>query len=178
MSRRITYTLVVALIGSVAWACASAGGGSLSSTRYNAEDLAQVQYDNMYDFLRAHSRVRVGQTGAAVPLRVRRTTGGGTSMGGASNAAGGFDTGTDTTFSTGGGASGGGSSSVRGAPQSDRYVQSRLYVDDREVGSPIPFLRQLSPDRVEELEILRPSEASSEYGGSGDVGVVKIILKE
>lgn len=46
------------------------------------------------------------------------------------------------------------------------------------MGNPIPFLRQLRPERVEEFEILRPSEATSEYGGSGDVGVVNIILKE
>lgn len=181
MDRRAAGTLVVALIGGVAWGCAATGGASLSSTRYTADDLAEAQYDNLYDFLRAHNRVRVGQSGSSVPIRVRRRAGAGMSMEGAENAPGGFSTGGDGgERSLGGGlGSSSGSSSVSGsAGGSDRYVPSRLYIDDREVGAPIPRLRQLRPEQVESLKILRPSEASSRYGGSGDFGVVSILLRK
>lgn len=180
MRARSVYALVGLAIAGVLGACATSGG-SLSSMRYNAEDLAAVQYETTYDFLRAHNRVRVGQVGDAVPIRVRRM--GSTSLGMEPGEGGGGGGGDEGAPTPGSGSNpetnpGGGLGSAQGGGESGRYVAARLYIDDREVGNPIPRLRQLRPAQIKELEILRPSQASSRYGGAGDVGVVSIILKE
>lgn len=182
MSGNTIGSLFLLFVAAAAWSCAagSGSGASLTSAQYDAEDLAGVQFDNMYEFLRAHSRVRVGQTGAAVPLRVRRLGSGGTGISGFTDS--------DSVRASGGGAQdpsmGGGidesgdRGQFSGAGGSSRFVQSQLYIDDREVGNPISRLRNLAPSQVQELRVLRPSEASSRYGGSGNVGIISIKLKD
>lgn len=52
-----------------------------------------------------------------------------------------------------------------------------LYVDDDEVPNAVPYLRGLRMSEVERLQILRPSEASSRFGGDGRRGAVAIWTK-
>lgn len=52
-----------------------------------------------------------------------------------------------------------------------------LYVDDEEVPNAVPYLRGLKMSEVERLQILRPSEASSRFGGDGRRGAVAIRTK-
>lgn len=56
----------------------------------------------------------------------------------------------------------------------DNPIGALLYVDGEEVPNPVPLLRQTSLDRVERLQILRPSETSSRFGGDGRRGAVAI----
>lgn len=60
---------------------------------------------------------------------------------------------------------------------SGRYAPAMLYVDEQEIGAPIPRLRQIDPSQVESLEILRPSEASSRYGGHGRTAIIDLRLQ-
>lgn len=175
--KRIVAFLVAAGVAAGVGACASSGV-SLSSTSYTGEDLAAAQYDNMYDFLKAHSRVRVGQTGASVPLAVRIQGQSSTGVSGGDNATGGLSMGTDTSErSLGGGGSDEGGSGAEGAPGSGQFTPAMLYIGDAEAGSPIPRLRQISPSDVESLELLDPGEASSRYGGDGRLAIVALTLQ-
>lgn len=56
----------------------------------------------------------------------------------------------------------------------DNPLGALLYVDEEEVPNPVPLLRQMPLDRVERMRILRPSEASSRFGGDGRRGAVAI----
>ena len=58
-----------------------------------------------------------------------------------------------------------------------QYAPAMLYIDEQEIGAPVPRLRQIAPSQVQSLEILRPSEASSRYGGHGRTGVIDLRLK-
>lgn len=49
-----------------------------------------------------------------------------------------------------------------------------LYVNDDEVPNAVPFLKSMEMSNVERLLILRPSEASSRFGGDGQRGAVAI----
>lgn len=49
-----------------------------------------------------------------------------------------------------------------------------LYVNDDEVPNAVPFLRGMRMSEVQRLQILRPSEASSRFGGDGRRGAVAI----
>jgi hypothetical protein len=52
-----------------------------------------------------------------------------------------------------------------------------LRVNDHEVLSPVDELRTMSMRQVARLEILRPTEYSSQYGGEGRRGAVLITLR-
>lgn len=52
-----------------------------------------------------------------------------------------------------------------------------VYVDGREVRNPVALLRQMALSRVASIELLRPAEVSSRFGGSGRVGAVAIRTK-
>lgn len=56
----------------------------------------------------------------------------------------------------------------------DSPLGALLYVDEEEVPNPVPLLRQMPMERVERLRVLRPSEASSRFGGDGRRGAVAI----
>lgn len=76
MHRTLAGTLAVLLLTGAGWACATTGtsGGnslSMSATAYSGGELTEAPHDNLYDFLRDHNRVRVGQLGAGSPLGVR-----------------------------------------------------------------------------------------------------------
>lgn len=55
--------------------------------------------------------------------------------------------------------------------------EGALYVDNREIPDPIPYLRDLSLTRVETLRILRASETSARHGGDGRTGAVSITTR-
>lgn len=68
--------MAVTLVAGAGWACATTGGGgaagvSLSASRYSAEEMAALPYDDLYNFFRAHNQIRMGQTGAQTPIGVR-----------------------------------------------------------------------------------------------------------
>lgn len=179
MDRKVVFLLTAALAGGAAWACASAGV-SLSSTSYRAQDLAEADYESMYEFLEAHTKVRIGESGAQQPLAVRISRGRGRVGGAANPGAGGAPTSGDTVNpgAPGGGFGGGGGAQARGAAKTaSGFVPALLYIDDSETGVPIPRLRQIAPEQVESLRILDRDEASSRYGGSGRVAIVSITLK-
>ncbi|MFB6240791.1 MAG: hypothetical protein ABEJ46_04415, partial [Gemmatimonadota bacterium] len=52
-----------------------------------------------------------------------------------------------------------------------------LYVNDDRVPNAVPYLKDLRMSEVERLLILRPSEASSRFGGDGRRGAVAIWTK-
>lgn len=56
-----------------------------------------------------------------------------------------------------------------------QFVTAALYIGGSEIGSPISRLRQITPQQVEQLDILNPSEASSRYGASG--GIIDLRLQ-
>lgn len=60
----------------------------------------------------------------------------------------------------------------------DNPLGALLYVDEEEVPNPVPLLRQMSMDDVARMRILRPSEASSRFGGDGRRGAVAIWTRE
>lgn len=60
----------------------------------------------------------------------------------------------------------------------DNPIGALLYVDGDEVPNPTPLLRQMRMERVERLQILRPTEASSRFGGDGRRGAVAIWTRD
>lgn len=179
MYRKVVCALAAALVAGVG-ACATSGV-SLSSVSYTGQDFATTQYDNLYDFLQAHSRVRVGDSGSTVALAVRDQRDRRMGLSGASNPTGGFSPARDTSARSlggGGGSSGGGGADFRGAPGGGQFAPALLYIDDRATGAPIQRLRQIAPAQVETLEILRPAEASSRYGGDGRLAIISLTLKQ
>lgn len=174
MRKVIAATGMLAVFVLGGWGCASTG--SISADRYSAQDLAGLEYETMYEFLDAHSDVRVAESAADVPLTVRtRQTGDlqsppadedeGSGGGGATDLGGG----------------GGGEGDVQPPDQraigSGGYTRALLYIDDSEVASPRERLREITLDEVESVRILRPSEASARFGGSGNTGAVALVLK-
>lgn len=171
MREVIAATAMLAVLVLGGWGCASTG--SISADRYSAGDLAELQYESMYEFLDAHSDVRVAESAADVPLTVRtRQTGDLQSppAGGGSGSGGPGDLG-------GGGGEGDVEPPDQRAIGSGSYTRALLYIDDSEVASPRERLRELTLDEVESVRILRPTEASARFGGSGDTGAVAIVLK-
>ena len=55
--------------------------------------------------------------------------------------------------------------------------EGTLFVDNRRVPDPIPYLRELSMSQVESIRILRASEASARHGGDGRTGAVSITTR-
>lgn len=126
-------------VGLLAAGCASGGSSVLSQTQVSAEELATADYQTVYDFLRAHSRVRFQSRGGQESMTVY----------------------------------GGGSLRM------NTQTGAMLIVDNQEVKGNVPaILRQMPLARVASLRILRATEASTRYGGSGRVGAVVIETKE
>lgn len=186
MPRNALAALTISLLAGAAWACASGGGTSLGSTFYSAEDLSEARYESAYDFLKAHHRVRVSTAGSGGQRLLVRNRGNREED--LSNAAvdqegGRMGMTVDSSRPAGPGGGGGGSADEQsGAGQpvgsSGRYIAANLYIDDTEVAFPVSRLREISLDSIETIEILRPSEATSRYGGSGDAGGVALTLKD
>lgn len=158
--------------------CAS-GGTGLSSRDLAAPDLASMQYESLYHMLEAHTRVRVSTPSGSDALLVR-------SRGQRSMASGDIDGNPGrpaegvSGFGEQGGSGDSGGEEVRGgefSTGSSQYAPALLYVDGSEESDPINWLRDTSLDEVERLRVLRPTEASSRFGGSGDVAAVAVTLK-
>lgn len=166
---KVTFLMLTAV---VAWGCAATG--SLSSDLYTADDLAELQYESMYEFLDSHSKVRVAQSAGEVPLAVRaRGSGGMTSPSIGSDTAGGGGPGS----LGGGGGEGGEEAPDRRNAGMSNYTTALLYVNGSEVADPRTRLREMPLDEVESVRVLRPSEASARFGGSGNRAAVAIELK-
>lgn len=161
----------------VTGACAT-GGVGLSSRDLTASDLAGMEYTTMYELLRVHTRVRVttptGADGLFVGIRGERELTSGDIEGNPGRPVEGI-----TEPPTG----------EEGVPQeppeketitagSSRYRAAVLYVDGSEEPDPISWLRATSPDEVERLRVLRPSEASSRFGRSGRMGAIAVTMKK
>lgn len=176
--RTLGFGMVVALVGTSAWACAT-GGVSLSSTRYASQDLVEADYANLFEFLRDHHRVRVSSSDAGGQLLAIQSRGQNDmlGMGDRMNP----PARPEGDAGEGGGLGGGGDDAQapdRRVIGSAGYVPARLYVDDSEVGSPVSALREIRLDEIESLRILRPSEANLQFGDSDNSGAVAVILKK
>lgn len=173
MTKASGTTVLSLLTVVVAWGCASTG--SLSSDLYTADDLAELQYESMYEFLDSHSDVRVAQSEGEVPLMVRtRGSSGMTSPSIGPDTAGGGGPG-----SLGGGGEGGGAEGppARRNVGSSNHTTALLYVNGSEVADSRARLREITLDEVQSVRVLRPSEASARFGGSGNTAAVAIELK-
>lgn len=170
--KRLAVGSVLAVLV-VSLGCAS-GGAGLSSRDLGSTDLAEMQYSSLYDLLEAHTRVRVTTPSGADALMVRvrgeRSLTSGEIEG---------NRGEQPENPLGGG---GGEqpqpptqSNITGG--SSQYTGAVLYVDGSEESDPINWLRDTSPSEVSRLRILRPSEASSRFGGSGEVGAIAVTTK-
>lgn len=172
--KRLAVGSVLAVLA-VGLGCAS-GGSGLSSRDLAATDLAGMQYSSLYDLLEAHTRVRVTTPSGADALMVR-------TRGQRSLTSGDIDGNpgrpAEGVSPPGGGGGGGGQGAQGGefGAGSSQYTGALLYVDGSEESDPINWLRDTAPSEVDRLQILRPSEASSRFGGSGDVGAVSVTLK-
>lgn len=163
----------LALLAVGGLACASTG--SLSSNRYSADALAEMQFESTYEFLDAHNDVRVAESASEVPLAVRTRRSGNMES---------PSIGPDTASGGGPGdlGGGGGNEGASGPPGqrsigASGYTPALLYVDGSEVAGPRSRLREIPLDQIESIQILRPSEASARFGGSGNTGAVAIELK-
>lgn len=175
--KRLAVGSVLAILA-VSLGCAS-GGTGLSSRDLGTTDLAEMQYSSLYDLLEAHTRVRVtsptGADGLFVRSRGQRSMTSGEIEGNPGRPAEGVSP------PGGGGGGGGGEQGARGgefSTGSAQYTAALLYVDGSEESDPINWLRDTSLSEVERLQILRPSEASSRFGGSGNTGAVAVTLKQ
>lgn len=174
--RRLAVGSIIALLV-VTWGCAT-GGAGLSARDLGSSDLAGMEYATMYELLRVHTRVRVttptGSDGLFVRVRGERELTSGDIEGNPGRPAEGI-----TEPETG----------EEGVPEeppeketitagSNRYRAAVLYVDGSEEPAPISWLRATSPDEVERLRVLRPSEASSRFGRSGKMGAIAVEMKK
>lgn len=164
-------TAAAVAVAAVGLACAATGGAT-SSTDLLAQDLAGLQYESLFELLEQHNKVRVatgtGSYALAVRVRTQGEMGSGGGRGEGLNPEGGFP-------EEGGG--GGGEASNATAIGQGNYVAAKLYVDGSEEGNAVTRLREIDLDSIERLQILRPTEASSRLGGSGDFGAVAVTLK-
>lgn len=175
--KRIAVGSLLAVLA-VTLGCAS-GGAGLSSRDLGTTDLSGLEYQSLYSLLEAHTRVRVstptGSDALLVRSRGERSLTSGDIEGNPGRPAEGADR-------PGGGGGGGGGQQP---PQqeaitagSSQYTAAVLYVDGSEQSDPINWLRDTGPGDVQRLQILRPSEASSRFGGSGDLAAVAVTLKD
>ncbi len=183
MPRNALAALTISLLVGAAWACASGSGTSLGSTFYSAEDLSEARYESAYDFLKAHHRVRVstaGSGGQRLLVRNRGNRDEDLSNAAVDQEGGRVGMTVDSSRPAGPGGESADEQSEAGQPvgSSGRYIAANLYIDDTEVAFPVSRLREISLDSIETIEILRPSEATSRYGGSGDAGGVALTLKD
>lgn len=65
----------------------------------------------------------------------------------------------------------------RGSISAPGTLEGALYVDNRRVPDPIPYLRDLRLSEVETLRILRATETSARHGGDGRRGAVSITTR-
>lgn len=175
--KRLAVGSVLAVLA-VTMGCAS-GGTGLSSRDLAATDLAGMQYSSLYELLETHNRVRVatpsGADGLFVRARGQRSLTSGDIEGNPGRPAEGV------SRNPPGGGGGGEDQGAQGGEfgtGSSQYTGALLYVDGSEESDPINWLRDTSLSQVERLRILRPSEASSRFGGSGDLGAIAVTMKK
>lgn len=176
MRRSLLVPLLSALVAAFTGiSCASGAGGPTASTDLTSQDLAGLQYESLYQFLEEHSEVRLetGQGSNALLVRVRRSDEMGMGQERQASLSG------DTT----GGFPGGDESNQPETPEvtaigQGQYVAAKLYVDGSEENNPTTRLREISLQDIQRLRILRPTEASSYFGGSGEYAAVAVTLKE
>lgn len=177
--KRLAVGSMLALFA-VTLGCAS-GGTGLSSRDLAAPDLASMQYESLYHMLEAHNRVRVstptGSDALLVRARGERSMSSGDIQGNPGRPAEGVPPMGEQGGGSGGGVAEEPPESETITAGSSRYAPALLYVDGSEESDPINWLRNASLDDVERLQILRPTEASSRFGGSGNVAAVAVILK-
>lgn len=166
--KRLAVGSVLAVLA-VSLGCAS-GGGGLSSRDLGATDLSEMQYSSLYDLLEAHTRVRVTTPSGADALMVR--TRGERSL--TSGEIEGDRGETENPLGGGGGEEPQPPSQSNITDGSSQWTGALLYVDGSEESDPINWLRDTSLSQVDRLRILRPSEASSRFGGSGNAGAVAV----
>lgn len=168
---RLTGLAAVVLTAAFGAACASGGSSVLSQTDLTAEQLAEVQYETAYDFLRAHNRARIVSVQGDEILTVY-------SRGG--NIRSGRVTAGEPDQGCRGIGCGGESQAARieGAVPPEEGGEALLYVNDNQVrGNVTQILRDIPMSEVASLRILRPSDTSARYGGDGRVGAVLIVMK-
>lgn len=166
------------LAAAMALACA-AGAPHLSSTSLTTTDLSGLEYESLYALLDAHNRVRVTtpEGADALLIRARGQTRSLTSPDVEGNP-GRPAEGVSRPGEGGGGGGGEASAAVSGGSSGSRFAAARLYVNGSEQQDAINWLRDTGLEEIERLRILRPSEASSRFGGSGNLGAVAVILKD
>lgn len=168
---QLTGLAAVALTMAFGAACASGGSSVLSQTDLTGEQLAEVQYETAYDFLRAHNRARIIARQGDELLTVFSRGGDIRSGQVSGRASGGSE-------SFGAPATGSQAATIDGAVPEGGLEEALLYVNDNQVrGNVTQILRDIPLSEVASLRILRPSETSARYGGDGRVGAVLIIMK-
>lgn len=161
-SRRsgIAWALLTAILGA---ACATGGSAVLSRTELTAEQLAATGYETVYDLLKAHNRARIVTVRGDEFLLVY-SRGGDIRSG---------------VVTVGGGGTEGQAREITGTAAARTGGEALLFVNDRQVfGNVTRMLQQIPVSRVASLEILRPTQTSARYGGSGFVGSVVIWTRD
>lgn len=169
----LVATAAAVAVAGVGLACAATGGAT-SSTDLLSQDLAGLQYESLFELLEQHNKVRVATGSGSYALAVRVRTQG--EMGSGGGRGEGLNPDDEGGFPESGGGGGGQGSNATAIGQGN-YVAAKLYVDGSEEANAVTRLREISLDSIERLRILRPTEASSRLGGSGDFGAVAVTLK-
>lgn len=169
-STRLSGLVIALFSAAVLGACASGGSGVLTSTDLTAEQLADAQYETVYDFLRAHNHARIITVRGDEFLKVYSRGG---DIRSADIGSGDFD---PSNRSPGSGESA--APEVTGTADAPGGGEALLIIDEKEVtGNVTQILQGISMSDVQSLKILRPSQTSARYGGDGRVGSVVIEMK-